>query len=72
MHGGGEPSIGHHQRSLCRHKSCQAADGVLQERVCAGQGQELLGKGGSTGGPEAGAGATGHDNGMQHGERFPW
>ena len=51
---------------LGRHEPGEPVDGVFEQRLLAGQRQELLGQGRPAGGPEARAGSAGHHDRVQH------
>ena len=57
--------VAHDQRGTRILQAGQTQHGFLQHGVLAGQGQKLLGQRGTGQGPQAGAGASGEDDGIQ-------
>jgi hypothetical protein len=65
-----QPARGDDHHAVRRHEAVESLDRIFEQGLLARQWQELLGQGGAAGGPETGAGSSGHDDGVQHGKHL--
>jgi hypothetical protein len=63
-----QPGRRHDEDAVGRHEAVEPADGVLEQRARAREREQLLRHGGPARGPEAGAGAAGHHDRVEHGK----
>ena len=62
-----QAACGDHHHAIWRHEAVEPIDRVLEKGLRARQWQELLRQDGAAGGPETGAGSSGHDDRVKHG-----
>ena len=62
-----QPARGDYHHAVRGHEAVESLDRIFEQGLRARQRQELLGQGGAAGGPETGAGSSGHHDGVQHG-----
>ena len=61
-----QPARRDHHHAVGGHEAVESLDRVFEQGCSARQREQLLGQGGAAGGPEAGAGSSGHDDRVQH------